>query len=68
MRTSKYTLFTSAIAKIACAHFAKGEIVQITYTYTDEKGTYWYNVTANESGSLPYPVAYPNNHLTGYSF
>lgn len=62
----KAKLYKTAIATIGCAHFPKGAIVSVKYDWTATNGVNWYVIRKTEKGDLPYDVAYPEHHLTGF--
>jgi hypothetical protein len=67
MTDLKASMYKTAVATIACAHFKAGDVVSITYDGTrDSDGTRWFTITQSQHGPLPYPVAYPEHHLTNF--
>ena len=62
----KRSLYKTAIATIGCALFPAGEIVSVEWKGPNDNGTHWYLIAAAGSGPLPYPVLYPEHHLTSF--
>lgn len=62
----KETLYTTAVAKIACAHFQSGEIVSVKFSHRSNTGIDWYRIERTEHGPLKYPVMYPAHHLKDF--
>jgi len=54
-------LFKTARAKLACAHFAAGDFVGVSYDHTAADGVTWYIVTKDEARTV-----YPEHHLADF--
>lgn len=61
----KETLYATARATIASAHFPAGAYVAVRWYHQDEAGQDWYVIDRSEKGVCP-EVAYPARHLTGF--
>lgn len=62
----KTKLYKTAKALVSCYGVKVGEFVKIRHYWTDENGTDWFLLLANESGPLRHIPAYPLHHLTDF--
>jgi hypothetical protein len=65
MTEAKAKLYKTAKARSSCACFKEGEFVEVRYLCT-MNGKVWFEISRTEKGRTPYPIAYPENHLTDF--